>query len=776
MKYLSLFLAAAAFAASGATLPGRYIVEFSGEPAAAHAVRQERAARAKALLNQHAALRAAVQQQGAEVTGETTTVANTLFVHVPQGSAADLESLPGVKRVYAVGIRKPMLDHALPLEKVPDAWTQIGGMQNAGAGIKIGIIDTGIDVTHPAFNDPSLTVPPGFPITNQASDLAFTNQKIIVARAYTETPQTPYNANDAMGHGTGVAMTAAGMTTAGTYGIITGVAPKAFLGSYKVFPDGGQGAPDDMILKGIDDAVADGMDVINLSLGSVPATRPQDDILVEAVEYAVASGVVVTIAAGNEGSDPATISSPATAPDAISVGSSSNDRDFAGTVTAPGDDPIKAVPGSGPNSSTPLTAPLVDIAQFDPSGLGCGTLPPGSLSGSVALILRGVCTFEQKINGVQQAGAIAAIIYTYATQPDPVTMAAGSATLPAAMVSYSDGSVLKQQIASAPMNVTIDFTLTTYGLDPNRLSPFSSAGPNTDGNIKPDILAIGGTISTAQPLTMNGGFVVESGTSFSSPMLAGAAALLKAARPGLTVQQYRSLLINSATAFQLSSGAATTPQQTGSGLLNMSAALNNSAAVTPVSLSFGSGDPTVDQTSTLTLTNAGSVADTFSISATPSSSPGVIPAISPASVSLAPGESTTIAVEFAANGLGPGAYGGTLQIQPGQSPVTALVPYWYAVTGSSPAYLTVLNPPQSAAAGSRQTIYFRISDSAGLPVFMSATIRATSGGGTARSIQNVDSTFPGVYAASVRLGPGAGNNVFHITAGDLSTDVIIPGN
>ena len=105
----------------------------------------------------------------------------------------------------------------------------------------------------------------------------------------------------------------------------------------------------------------------------------------------------------------------------------------------------------------------------------------------------------------------------------------------------------------------------------NRLSTFSSVGPNTDGNIKPDILAVGGTISTAQPLSMNGGFVVESGTSFSSPTVAGAAALLKAARPGLTAQQYRSLLINSAAPFHFSSGAVAAVQQTGTGLLNMSA-------------------------------------------------------------------------------------------------------------------------------------------------------------------------------------------------------------
>ena len=748
----------------------------SGEPATSYSGTAARHARANALLREHTRVREAIQQQGAEITGETTTVVNSLLVRVPEGTSADLESLPGVSRVYAVRTRKLMLDRALPLAKVPDAWNQIGGMQNAGAGIRIGIIDTGIDVKHPAFNDPSLTVPPGFPKTNQQSDAAYTNSKIIVARAYVRNTRSSYNANDTMGHGTGVAMIAAGMTTAGSYGIITGVAPKAFLGSYKVFPDGSAGAPDDLILKGIDDAVADGMDVINLSLGSVPSPRPEDDIIVEAVENAVASGVIVTIAAGNDGSDPGTIGSPGIAPDAISVGSTSNDRDFAGTLKADGDDPMRAIPGDGANSPVPLTSPLIDIAQFDPSGLACGDLPGGSLTGSVALIMRGVCTFEQKIGTVQRAGAIAALIYTDAARPDAISMAVGSATLPATMVSYANGTMLKQQLASGPLNVTIDFAPSPFGLDPNRLSNFSSAGPNTDGTIKPDMVAVGGSVSTAQPLSVNGGFVVESGTSFSSPTLAGAAALLKAARPGLTVQQYRSLLINSASPFALSSGATASVQQVGAGFLNMQAALNNTVAASPVSLSFGSGGSTVDQTNTMTITNVGSAADTFAVTATSSSNPGVIPAISPNTVQLAPGQSASIAVEFTASGLSSGAYQGVLQIHSGQSPVTSLVPYWYAVGSQTPAYLTVLGPPTSGNRGSRQTIFFRISDGAGLPLFMDATITAASGGGTVGAVQNADDSFPGVYAANVRLGPQAGNNVYHIVVGNLSTDVTIPGN
>src|SRR5579884_1666075 len=769
MRYLSVLFTAALIAASAATLPGRYIVEFNNPPAA-HAARQARAAHRKALIADHANVRVAVEQRGAEVTGETTTVANTIFVRVPEGSTADLESLAGVKRVYAVQIRKPMLDHALPLEKVPDAWNQIGGMQNAGVGIKIGIIDTGIDVNHPAFNDPSLTVPPGFPLANQDSDLAYTNQKIIVARAYTDTPRSAYNANDSMGHGTGVAMTAAGLATAGPYGTITGVAPKAFLGNYKVFPDGGQGASDDVILQAIDDAIADGMDVINLSLGITPSPRPQDDPLVLAIEGATAAGVIVTIAAGNDGSDPGSVASPGTAPDAITVGSSDNDRLFAGTVTPDGGDALPAIPGSGPSPTFPLTASLVDVTNLDPTGLACGPLPAGSLSGAIALILRGTCTFETKIDNAQQAGAVAVVIYTYSLSPDPITMAAGAATLPAIMVGYDDGSALKQRADAGALNVTLNFALQPLWRNPARISSYSAAGPNTDLTIKPDLLAIGSTISNAAPLSQ-GGYVVESGTSFSSPMLAGAAALLKAARPGLTFGEYRSLLIDSASPFAGGSSV----QQTGTGLLNMLSAVTNTVTALPVSISFGQGGTTVNRTAVLALTNIGSAADTLSITVSPIKGIGSAPTVTPNPVQIGAGQTQPVLVSFSGTGLTPGAYEGTLQIQSTQSAVTTVVPYWYGIASQSPQFLTLLSPPTSGAHASRQSIFFRISDAAGLDAQATAATAVSSGGGTVLRTISVDDEFPGVYEMDVRLGPRAGTNVFTISVGNISKTVTIQG-
>src|SRR5205085_9486859 len=104
----------------------------------------------------------------------------------PADQARRLSTLSGVARLHQVRLARPFLDHALMLHKVPDAWSAIGGPANAGSGIKIAIIDSGIAQDHPAFQGISLPLPAGFPLANQTRDLAYTNNKVIVARNYVE--------------------------------------------------------------------------------------------------------------------------------------------------------------------------------------------------------------------------------------------------------------------------------------------------------------------------------------------------------------------------------------------------------------------------------------------------------------------------------------------------------------------------------------------------------------------------------------------------------------
>ena len=340
--YLVLFCAPAGWSQ---TISGRYVVELSGPPAMRDTTRRA------AVRQQQNAARRAIEARGATVRDTLDTVVNGLIVSVPDARAAELAALPGVVRVHPVQHLNLLLDHALPLHRVPAAWAALPlGQSGAGAGVKIGIIDTGIDVNHAAFSDP---LPPvaGFPKVRAASDIRYTNAKIIVARNYTTllSDGGEPDADDHMGHGTGTSMAAAGGAAVSPYGPISGVAPKAYIGNYKV--SDANGSSTDVIAKAVDDAVADGMDVINISLGGFVTSYSDVDpnsLAIAALEGAANAGVVVTVSAGNDGPGAGTIQNLATAPDVIAVGAIMNDRTMGYAVRVSGADPYAAVPGTGP--------------------------------------------------------------------------------------------------------------------------------------------------------------------------------------------------------------------------------------------------------------------------------------------------------------------------------------------------------------------------------------------------------------------------------------------
>ena len=793
------FLPIAAFAA---VVPNRYIVELSTEPVATHVAKNvslralsHKAALASDSAQSHRSRIHAEQdsvrdrienEEGGTVLGQVDTVANALFVHISDAKAAHLANMPGVLRVHKVYRAQKYLDRAAVLLKLPQAWSQVG-FDRAGLGIKIGIIDSGIDTDNPAFQDSSLPIPDGFPKVSDDSNLRFTNSKVIVARSYPDlldSPDPDRSARDRDGHGTAVAMCAAGVRIAGPLATISGFAPKAYLGSYKV-----EGSPSvndqpsvDAIIQALEDATNDGMDIVNLSSG-VPLPLSLDrDPLVEAAERAAAIGVIVVVAAGNDGPGLDTVGSPATGPSVISVGASRNDRTFV-SVSVPGAGSFPAYAGDKNVPASPIQAPLSDVAALDGDGRACSPLPANSLSGKIALILRGLCTFELKLNNVQTAGAIAGLIYTSvdkAAGPPGV----GAATLPSEMVTNAEGITIKNRLVAQPsLTVTLDFRQYA-AVNPDRVSDFSSIGPNVDLAIKPDLVAVGQDVYTAtQTFDPAGavynptGFDLLSGTSFSAPITAGAAAVVKSFRPGLTAAQYRSLLIDNAAPISASDGTPARVQQAGAGLLDVSAALNATVTAAPVSLTFGAGAGDVSTVRALTLTNIGTAPDIFRLSVAPRGG-GIAPQLSAGNLQLQPGASAVVQLTFTGSLLQPGQYEGAVHMQGSRSPVDTHVPYWYGVIG--PAARLVDFPDLGLLTGRRGTLVrdaflFRVVDASGIPILdPDVQVTVADGDGSVASFGKRPD-IPGLFGVNVRLGLTRGPNTFHVQVGDLGKDFTVTG-
>src|SRR5687767_3886831 len=179
-----VLLLVAAGLGTGQEVPGQYIVSLA-EPA-----KGARSAQARGTV------RAALEAKRVRVTTEFQNVLNGFVVEAPE--AATVANTPGVSRVFPVRMYKLLMDRAVVLHKVDAALPLVGGVENAGAGTKIAIIDTGVDVTHPSFNDAGFRMPDGFPRVNKDTDLRFTNNKVIVARNYDTSVSG--SARDVKGH------------------------------------------------------------------------------------------------------------------------------------------------------------------------------------------------------------------------------------------------------------------------------------------------------------------------------------------------------------------------------------------------------------------------------------------------------------------------------------------------------------------------------------------------------------------------------------------------
>ncbi|MEP6715005.1 MAG: S8 family serine peptidase [Terriglobia bacterium] len=827
MRRLAVFAFFSVFAVNGfARDLTRYVLILSDPAAAQSRGRVAMEAARVRNVNAHKAVKSELRTRNIAITSETHTLLNAIFVAADSAQLDDLKSIPGVQYVARVPRFHRNLDHAEQLIGVPTGWNLVGGMGNAGAGIKIGIIDTGIESTHPAFHDLTLTPPESFPLCSIATptqgpapqtmlDCAqFTNNKIIVARSYVplvaqgaaaSSRPDDYSPRDRTGHGTAVAMAAAGVTNTGPADTITGVAPKAFLGSYKVFGSPGVNdfASADAVIAALEDAFIDGMDIAVLSLGAPSLAGPQDsgqtcgysagapcDPEAAAVQNAVNAGMVVVAAAGNEGDSGlvqptlGTADSPGDAPNAIAVAATTNSHQWSNLLTVNGIGTIRSLLGGGPSPSDTLNAPLSHTGTVgDP--LACNALPAGSLTGTYALVGRGICTFVVKVQNLAAAGAAGAIITN--SEGDNSIFVPGSlggaTTIPAAVIGYDDGQNIRAYLAANPQATARMRTI----LQPfeagtaNQVAAFSSRGPVLgSGALKPDVAAPGTDLYlAAQTYDPNGelysanGYLVGQGTSFSAPQVAGIAALVKQVNPQFTALQIKSAIVNTATQDVTDNGATASFLATGAGKANAGNAVAANLTANPTSASFGIlGAGRLPLTQQILLTNSSASALNVSISLNRRTAENnAHTSIDLPNLIIPAGQSSPINLLLSGTVPSPGIYEGFVLIQ--GAATTLQIPYLYLVGDGIPANIvSILGDGDDGTVGkapAEAAIIIKLSDRYGVPI-ANAPVKfsVVSGGGSLRN-QDPSTDIYGLAGASPVLGPVPGTNEYAAAAGGLTT-------
>jgi minor extracellular serine protease Vpr len=599
---------------------------------------------------------------GARVTSEYDVSLNAVAVQLNGTPLATIAAAPMVQSAEYNALYYPNLSQSYHIINAPGAWTEAGGRAMAGAGIKIGDIDTGIDNTHPFFDPTGFSYPPGFPKCDAADsnshhqdqDCEYVSPKVIVAKVfYNKNQQQNFDAQAIQDHGTHTAGIAAGIYNPSLNAVVNGVsiddmsgiAPGAWLGNYNVFPDDVANARSEDILNAVDAAIADGMDVLNLSLGG--SYHGNNDLLAIGLDNAVDAGVVVAVAAGNSGPGPGTLESPGRARKIITVGASTNQH-FVGqpfTYPAGGGTTIGAAVGDFP------ALPTGSYTLFDTNSTACTSVDPGA-SGNLTIINRGGCTFSTKVRNAIAAGAVGVVVINNVAG-DPTAMAkdgGGGDNLPAVMIGKSEGAALRASGATTASAVATFQEFITANKD--ILAGFSSQGPtNVDLAIKPDLTSVGVNVLSSitcvgKPAGCPGdgsGWAFFSGTSMSTPHIAGSAAVLRNLNPSWSPAQIKSALVNRADLVikdAITGSHDVGPTAQGAGRENLSVAADATTWMDPVSASFGKvtvGHPT---SLTITLSNPTGSDETFTVSTTkftPDTFGGTVPSVYDAGT-LSPGD------------------------------------------------------------------------------------------------------------------------------------------
>ncbi len=635
----------------------------------------------------------------AKVTSQYDISLNAVAVQLNGTSLDTIAGAPMVQQVQYNALYHPDLSESHKIINAAGAWNHAGGRSNAGAGIKIGDIDSGIDEIHPFFDPAGFSYPPGFPKCDAADSTTHNadhncehvSPKIIVAKVfYNKAAVSGFDAAAVGDHGTHTAGIAAGVTgkIATVEGVnindMSGVAPGAWLGNYNVFPNDIPNARSEDILNAVDAAIADGMDVLNLSIGG--GYHGNNDLLAIGLDNAVEAGVSVAVAAGNSGPGGGTVESPGRARNIITVGASTNQHFVGQPFTYPtgGGTTVGAAVGDFD------ALPGASFNLFDTASDGCTSVPAGA-SGDLAIINRGNCTFSQKVANAKQAGATGVLIVNNVAG-DPIAMARTAGfddNLPAVMIGQNEGAALRTSGATTASASAVFSEFITANKD--ILAGFSSQGPTTvDLAVKPDLTSVGVNVLSsiscvgAPVCAGDDAWAFFSGTSMSTPHIAGSAAVLRDLHNDWSPAQIKSALVNRADLVVKDAKTGIHdigPTAQGAGRENLSVAANGTTWLSPVSASFGKV-PTGSPTSVVvTIFNPTGNAQNFTVSEwkfTPSTFGNTVSSIYGAGT-ITNGDSRISVVPSFSVPAG-GSYNLTVTVNPGHSN-GAVVQGWISLDG-----------------------------------------------------------------------------------------------
>ncbi|MEU4235929.1 S8 family serine peptidase [Actinoplanes sp. NPDC026619] len=592
------------------------------------------------------------RQLGGTVLGSYQHAYNGIKVRVNANELDALAAAPGVVSVHPLQTIKPDNTKGVPMIGAPTVWNTPDKYR--GEGIKVAVIDTGIDYTHADFGGPGTTAAYE---TAHAAETTPADPKLFGPRAskikggidlvgdsynadpesaaYQPVPHPDANPLDCNGHGShvggtigGYGVLANGKTYTGSYDKNTvsgnswsvgpGVAPKASLYAVRLF---GCDGSTDMVVDAIEWAVANDMDVINMSLGSSFGTADAPESV--AADNAAKDGVIVVASAGNSGPAPYIVGSPSTGTNTISVAANDPTASFPGAHLSIGLDAINA---NGATFADGTSLPIKVVGNGAGGiALGCSTaeFTAAGVEGKLAVVARGTCGRVAKAVYGQAAGAAAVLMVNNVDSYPPF-----------------EGAITSNPDTGEPANVTIPFLGTpssaaaaliaadgqTTTLTNNQLqnptytatASFSSGGPRTgDSWLKPDVTAPGVSISSVGVGTGTGA-VVESGTSMAAPHTAGEAALVKQAHPDWRkVAYWKAAIVNTASP---SGVAGYSTRLDGAGLIQAPGAVDTQVVAlgdpgtATLNYGFAELDRNYAKTKTIKVKNFARTAQTYTLS------------------------------------------------------------------------------------------------------------------------------------------------------------------